>query len=253
MPRKSRKDIFSNFLHIMVQGLNKEYIFNKEEEIKKYFKFLLESTKEFNVKIVAYCIMNNHAHLLVFTKDIAEVSKFMKNTNTKYGIYYNKSHNRCGYVFRNRYRAEEIYSRAHLLSCINYIHNNPVKAGMCSNKWDYKFSSYNDYLLQKRFINNELIKECFINYGISYESIIKNNCKAHKFIEEKYDERIKENVIKNFLEKENLNLQKLKNNKSAVKKLILELYLDYNFTQKEIGESLQINKIKINRIIRSEI
>ncbi len=253
MPRKARKDIFSKFLHIMVQGINKEYIFNKEEEIKKYFKFLSESTKEFNVKIVAYCIMNNHVHLLVFCKNIEEISKFMKNTNTKYGIYYNKTHDRCGYVFRNRYRAEETYTQAHLLSCINYIHNNPVKAGMCKNKWDYNFSSYNDYLLQKRFITSELIKECFINYGIPYERVINNQCESYKFIEEKFDEKIKENVIKDFLENGNISFEELRNDKLALRKLILELYLDYNFTQKDIGESLKINKIKVNRIIRNEI
>jgi putative transposase len=253
MPRKSRKDILSNFLHIMVQGLKKEYIFNKDEEIKKYFKFLLESTKEFNVKIVAYCIMNNHVHLLVFAEDKTEVSKFMKNTNTKYGIYYNKSHNRCGYVFRNRYKVQEIYTKAQLLSCINYIHNNPVKAGMCNNKWDYMYSSYNDYLLQKRFINEELIKECFINHGISFESILKEHHESYKFIEEKCDDTIKIKVIKEFLQKENLNFKELKNNKFLLRKLILELYINYNCTQKEIGECLQINKIKVNRIIKNEI
>lgn len=252
MPRKSRKEISSKFLHIMVQGLNKEFIFNSEIDINKYLKFISEGTKEFNVKIVAYCIMNNHVHLLIFTEDITEISKFMRKINTKYGIYYNNIHDRCGYVFRNRYRAEEIYTRAHLLSCINYIHNNPVKAEMCKQKSEYKYSSYNDYLYKKRFINDELIKDCFTNYEINYETILENDYEAFKFIEYKdNNQSVKENIIKNFLEKENMNLEQLKDNQNSLKNLILELYIHYNFSQKEIGEELGINNVKINRIIRS--
>lgn len=254
MPRKSRKDISSKFLHIMVQGLNKEYIFNEEQEIRKYLKFLSEGTKEFNVRIIAYCIMNNHVHLLIFTEDITEISNFMRKINTKYGIYYNKLHDRCGYVFRDRYRAEEIYTRAHLLSCINYIHNNPVKAEMCKNKSDYTYSSYNDYIYKKGFINNELIDRCFLSYGIDYENILENEYETFKFIDcEENSKDIQEKIIREFLEKENVTIDQLKDSKNSLKNLIVKLYIEYNLTQKEIGERLGINKTKINRIIRNEI
>lgn len=254
MPRKSRKDINSEFLHIMVQGLNKEYIFNQEKEIEKYFDLLSENIEKFKLKIVAYCIMNNHVHLLTFSNDTNGISKFMQKINTKYAIYYNKSHNRCGYVFRNRYKSEEIYSRAHLLSCINYIHNNPVKAGMCENKSDYKYSSYNDYLNKEGFVNEELIQKCLVDYGISYKDILENNYKGFRFIEsEDLDENDKDKIIKKYLEKENLKLEQIKNDRAILKKIVVELNIEYNFTQKEISEKLEISRAKINRILRSEI
>lgn len=254
MPRKSRKNIYSKFLHIMVQGLNKEYIFNNEKEIREYLKLLFEGTNEFNVEIVAYCIMNNHAHILSFTEDIIEISRFMRKVNSKYGIYYNKRHNRCGYVFRNRYRAEEISSQTQLLSCINYIHNNPVKAEMCRYKHEYQYSSYNDYLYKIGIVNEELIQKCFFNYGIMYESILENNHETFKFIEFKENSiDAKERIIKNFLKKENITMQEIKNRKNILEDLILKLYLDHNFAQKEISEILEINRAKINRIIKNKI
>ena len=57
--RKIRKNVTTSIFHIMVQGINKEYIFNQEIYIKKYLKFLKENQKQTNLKIIAYCIMTN--------------------------------------------------------------------------------------------------------------------------------------------------------------------------------------------------
>ena len=84
MPRIARKDVKSPFLHIMVQGINKEYIFYKEEYIKYYLKIIKSNIKYYNCTIIAYCIMNNHAHFLIYTKDVGKLGKFMQKVNLKY-------------------------------------------------------------------------------------------------------------------------------------------------------------------------
>ena len=58
--------------------------------------------------------------------------------NTRYGLYYNKKHKRIGYVFRDRYKAEGIYSEEQLYNCIKYIYDNPVKAGVCNKAEEYE-------------------------------------------------------------------------------------------------------------------
>lgn len=130
MPRIGRKKLQTTFFHIIVQGINKEYIFYNEEYIKEYKKLLLDNLNKYNVKIIAYCIMNNHTHILLYTENIEEMSKYMKSINTSYAKYYNRNENRVGIVFRNRYESEPIYEKRYLLNCIGYIHNNPVKAGI---------------------------------------------------------------------------------------------------------------------------
>ena len=67
MPRKSRNSIRTSYYHIMTQGINKSYIFERTEDIKYYIKCMFKLKDDYSLKIVAYCIMNNHAHLLIKT------------------------------------------------------------------------------------------------------------------------------------------------------------------------------------------
>lgn len=238
----------------MVQGLNKEYIFNHQREMQKYLSLLHKNVEDLNVMVVAYCIMNNHAHILLYSEDIKEVSKLMRKVNTTYAIYYNEKHNRCGYVFRNRYRSEEIFTQSHLISCINYIHNNPVKAKICELKGDYKYSSYNDYIHKKGFINDLLIRKCFEDNGLNYQEILKKDYECYKFIED-YDELEdidKTQIIEHFIKDNNISFSELRYNKIYLNEIVKILYLDYNVIQKEIAQLLEINISKIRRLIENK-
>ena len=178
MPRQARKDLGTPFLHVMVQGVNKEYIFYKEEYIEKYLDIIAKKIKDFEFEILEYCIMNNHAHFLVYTQDINQFGRFMQKVNLIYAQMYNREEKRCGVLFRNRYQTEPIYNTKYLNNCIKYIHNNPVKANMVEKCEEYKYSSYNDY------INN---------VGLSQTNIMKNifgnNCDYFKLFNQAYEKR----------------------------------------------------------------
>ena len=91
MPRLARKDLNTPFLHVMVQGVNKEYIFNKNEYIEKYLEIINKYQQNYTFTIISYCMMNNHAHFLVYAEDINELGKFMHKVNLLYAQFYNKS------------------------------------------------------------------------------------------------------------------------------------------------------------------
>lgn len=256
MARIARQDMYSEFSHIMIQGINKEYIFKNEKEINTYLKYLKEKLKDKDLEIIAYCIMNNHAHFLIYAKETLEISKLMSQVNTKYAMFYNKLNNRCGVVFRNRYRAEQILTYSHLISCINYIHNNPVKAKMCNSKSDYKYSSYNDYIKDSKIINLKNVLKVLKNYNIKKEDILKENYKSYKFIDDiEYEnkEQLKDAILKNFMEKNHINnKEEIKNKEDYIMQLATIMYIDYDFTQKEIAELLEVNRLKINRILNKK-
>ena len=136
--RIARKYKNSSFFHIIVQGINKEYIFQEERFKKMYLKQISRFTKELNIEVIAYCIMGNHAHFLIMTKNIEDLSKLMQKVNSMYAKYYNYSQNRVGYVFRDRFLSEVIDSKRYFIQCIKYIHLNPVKANIVKNCKEYE-------------------------------------------------------------------------------------------------------------------
>lgn len=94
MPRISRKVLDGKICHNIVQGINREYIFEKEEDKKKYFNLMKKYYLKYEIDIIAYCIMNNHAHLILYSDNIKNISNFMKQINALYAFYYNKKYNR---------------------------------------------------------------------------------------------------------------------------------------------------------------
>ena len=165
MPRIAREKSVSCFYHVMVQGINKEYISDKELYMKKYKQLVIQKLK---VKLLAYCIMNNHVHMLVYAEDSMNLGKYMQKLNTSYSMFYNKVKNRVGHVFRNRYNSQSILNQSHLYNCLVYIHNNPVRAGIVNRPDEYKYSSYNDFIKNNGIIDNDVKKLLF---GSNYNYI----------------------------------------------------------------------------------
>ena len=129
----------------MVHGIGEEYIFDTARQKQLYID-CFDKYKAFgNIKLLGYCIMDNHAHFLV-VGDILDISSCMYNINQDYARNYNIDKSREGGVFRDRYKSQPINDEAHLANCLGYIHNNPIKSGMCSNASDYLYSSYGEYL-----------------------------------------------------------------------------------------------------------
>ena len=221
MPRFPRKHIKTSFFHVITQGINKSYIFDKSEDIKYYIKLIYKLSKEHEIEIIAYCIMNNHAHMLIKTKKSDELSKYMQRLNCTYARYYNKKYDRVGYVFRDRYKSEGIYDEQHLYNCIKYIYDNPVKAGICSKAKDYPYSNY-------KIITKE-IKE---NYT---------------FMDIDNDSKICKELIQNFLNESDMDINDLKKNKRKLKELIVILKMEYNISLRKISEETKIGRETIRK------
>lgn len=74
----------------MMQGINREEIFKDDYYKKVYLKLLMQNFGKYDLKILAYAIMNNHVNILVYSNEIEKVSTFMHLVNTKYAKFYNK-------------------------------------------------------------------------------------------------------------------------------------------------------------------
>jgi len=247
MARISRKSILSEYYHVMVQGINKEYIF-KEEFLKNKYKELLLKKSELNkIIIISYCIMNNHVHVLLKTENSESLSKMMAQINSGYGKFYNKIKNRVGYVFRDRYRAEPIYNINHLHNCIRYIHENPVKAGIVKKCEEYVYSSFNDYINNK--IDKSIVEDI---YGKNNEYITKisGEYEDYDFIEtnNEFGNQKLEEFNKVCKEYQNINFK----DKTNVYKISRELKSRCNVTNEEIIKFMGLKRATYYNMMKKE-
>ena len=156
MPRQARKKSSIGIYHIMLRGVNQQQIFEDQEDCDKFLQVLKDCKAISEFKIFAYCLMGNHIHILLQeTKEPIEL--LMKRIATRFVYWYNIKYRRAGHLFQDRFKSEPIENDAYFLTVLRYIHQNPVKAGICKNIAAYENSSYNEY-----FKNSDLVDSDFV-------------------------------------------------------------------------------------------
>jgi len=160
MPRQARIYSETGIYHIMMRGNEKRKIFLDDEDRRRFIYTLFEKASEEKSDIYAYCLMDNHIHLLLH-EDGANIARLMKRINVSFVYYFNKKYKRVGHLFQDRYKSEVVDNEEYLLAAVRYIHNNPVKAGIVSSPEEYWWSSYYDYINTKK--RNELITYKILN------------------------------------------------------------------------------------------
>ena len=143
----------SGIYHVMMRGVNKQRIFERDGDYKLFLNRLwgLVDPVDDNgmhvpalCHVYAYCLMPNHVHLLLRERS-ESVSQCVKRLSVSYAQYYNNRYERVGHLFQGRFRSEPVGDMAYFVTLLRYIHQNPVKAGICSRVEDYRWSSWSEY------------------------------------------------------------------------------------------------------------
>ena len=146
----------------MNRGYNGNKILSNAKEKYVFLNILKTKLKKLNIKLLCYCIMDNHYHLIVQNKS-GLLSDFMRQVNSEYAIYYRKKYGGKGYVFQNRYKSTLIQKNQYLQMAILYVLLNPVRAKITKDAFKYKWSSIKLYFLKKtdKIIDTDFINEIF--------------------------------------------------------------------------------------------
>ena len=158
MPRASRKKSESGIYHVLIRGINRQDIFQDDEDKYVFLERLSRYKDDCSFQIYAYCLMSNHVHLLIRECD-TQISDIMKRINTSYAYWFNQKYNRVGHLFQDRFRSEPVVDDRYLLTLIRYIHQNPVKIGLPISSW----TSYNDYLASGGITDIAFVLDMFSN------------------------------------------------------------------------------------------
>lgn len=146
MPRSARKKSEDAIYHVMARSISEVDLFKSEEDKKQYMKILKEYQIVYNFRVYAYCLMDNHVHLIIDPNG-ADISKIMHSINFKYANYFNNMHKRHGHLFQDRFKSKIVENNKYLISLSAYIHNNPLDIPEYKNNPEtYIYSSLAVYL-----------------------------------------------------------------------------------------------------------
>ena len=145
MSRPLRIEYPGAWYHLMNRGRRGDEIFDERKDRETFITLLKEAANLWNVHISAFCLMDNHYHILAQTP-LGNLARFMRHLNGVYTQRYNRLHNYDGQLFRGRYKSVLVAEDSHLLELVRYIHRNPVRAGIVETVGKYPWSSHQGYL-----------------------------------------------------------------------------------------------------------
>jgi putative transposase len=141
MTRPLRLEFPGALYHVTSRGNARAAIYADDADRERFLALLTQVVQRYHWLCHAYCLMENHYHLLIETPE-GNLSHGMRQVNGLYTQYYNRRHDRVGHVLQGRYKAIVVERDSYLLVLCRYIVLNPLRAGMVQTAQEYCWSSY---------------------------------------------------------------------------------------------------------------
>jgi len=251
MPRKPRIEI-AGYYHIINRGVEQRVVFKEAEDYEYFEEIMCFYAKNYNITIHNYCLMSNHYHLLIELNQ-ENLSKYMRQLNMSYAIYFNKKYKRVGHLWQGRFKSWYVTDEAYLYTLMCYIEQNPLKANIIKDIKDYPYSSYHNFL-------KDDIPQCLKNSWI-----IQNHKNDKEAIKEMLNSKIDTTTLQelkkasSLVEAPNIDkkpdikkLQKMFDNITDIKQRNKQIIKAYNkgYSQHMIAKVLGLNQATVHRIIK---
>jgi putative transposase len=140
MPRMARVVLPGVPLHITQRGVRRSNVFLDDRDHEIYLDMLQESSREFSLRICAYCLMTNHVHIVGVPDRPDSVARTFQRCHGMYATYFNKKYGMSGHAWQGR-PFSCMMDEPHFWAAIRYVERNPVRAGIVARAEDYRWSS----------------------------------------------------------------------------------------------------------------
>ena len=189
MARPKRINLPHCLYHVISRTNSGDIAFRDRYDKAKFLTYLWKYCELLSFRVHAWCLMDNHFHLLVESTNRPALPQFMHNLLTAYTVYFNRRHDRHGHLFQGRYKSYVVDKKSYLLAVSRYIHLNPVEGGLTDDPGKYDGSSLKYYLKKK---DDEPKFLCTVE-TLSY---FKGKRKKYaKFIRDGLDKNLKPEVV----------------------------------------------------------
>jgi len=128
MPRTARASVGGICYHVLNRGNGRNEVFHKAEDYAAFLKLLFEASERIAQRLLAFCLMPNHFHLVLWPKKDGDLSRWMQWLMTSHVRRYHRHYHSSGHVWQGRFKAFPIEEDEHLLTVMRYVERNPVRA-----------------------------------------------------------------------------------------------------------------------------
>ena len=142
MPRTARAAQKNICYHVINRGNNRSIIFHNNDDYRYFETLLARAKKRIPIRILAWCLMPNHFHLLLYPLQDGDLGRWMHWLLTSHVQMYLRKYDMVGRIWQGRYKAPPIQQDKHLLCVMRYIERNPLRAGIVQNLNDWEWSSF---------------------------------------------------------------------------------------------------------------
>ncbi|MDB4640074.1 transposase [Pirellulaceae bacterium] len=128
MPRTARASVGNTCYHILNRGNARNTVFHKDGDYGAFLKLLNQANDRVSMRLLAFCLMPNHFHLVAWPRNDGDLSKWMQWLMTSHVRRYHRHYDSSGHVWQGRFKAFPIQSDEHLLTVMRCVERNPVRA-----------------------------------------------------------------------------------------------------------------------------
>lgn len=126
--------------HVTQRGNNRQDVFFVDEDRRTYLELLQKYGELFGLRVMGYCLMTNHIHVVAVPAQEDSLAKAMGRTHFAYTQHVNRRHGRSGHLWQNRFYSC-VLDEAQAINALAYAELNPVRAGLAKKPWTYPWSS----------------------------------------------------------------------------------------------------------------
>lgn len=144
MPRVARGLADGMIYHVINRGNGRQEVFHKDEDFRAFTDLLGAAKEKYPVKLLSYCLMSNHFHLLLSPDKADDLSKFMQWLMTSHVRRYHSHYRTNGHVWQGRFKSFIVEHDRQLLTVVRYIEGNPLRKGLVESANEWFWSSHGE-------------------------------------------------------------------------------------------------------------
>jgi len=176
MARRAVPFVQGNYYHVYNRGAGRQPIFRTDENYLFLLQRVKRHTADWQVAVIAYCLMPHHDHFVLRQDGELPLSGFIQAVFNSYTKAFNKQYNRTGTLFEGPFRALLVKEDEYLVHLCRYVHRNPMEAGLVTSLDDWPYSNYPEWIGRRdgALVDREFVRgnfptpEAYIRFAVEY-------------------------------------------------------------------------------------